>query len=98
VALQALSRHVDEDAPDALLNFVSEKFEEAPPELYADRNQLKRYTRLYGRDQDLSISFSTAMLGNHITYDESAGTLTIRAIPKSLHAQLARHKKKGRHT
>jgi nucleoid-associated protein len=64
------------------------------PALYTDRNQLKRYTRLYGRDQDLSISFSTAMLGRHITYDENTGTLTIRAIPKALKSQLTRHIKK----
>ena len=68
--------------------------EAPPPALYTDRNQLKRYTRFYGRDQDLSISFSTLMLGRHIVYDEASDTLTIRAIPKSLKAQLSRHAKK----
>ena len=97
VEMEALSRYVDEEKPEALLRFVTEQAEAPPPALYTDRNQLKRYTRFYGRDQDLSFSFSTLMLGQHIVYDESSDTLTIRAIPKSLKAQLARHaKKRGR--
>lgn len=94
VEMEALSRYVDEEKPEALLQFVAEQAEAPPPALYTDRNQLKRYTRFYGRDQDLSISFSTLMLGRHIVYDEASDTLTIRAIPKSLKSQLARHAKK----
>lgn len=95
VEIGELSRHVDEAAPDALLDFLAQHMEEAATPLYADRRQLKRYTRLFGRDNDLSIGFSTQMLGSHILYDEAAGTLTIRSIPKSLKSQLARHMKKA---
>ncbi|MDB6059951.1 MAG: hypothetical protein JWM78_54 [Verrucomicrobiaceae bacterium] len=95
VEIKALSRHVDEEVPEALLNFYTEHFEEPSSPLYADRKQLKRYTRFYGRDNDLSIGFSTSMLGGHITYDASTETLIIRAIPKSLKSQLARHVKKS---
>lgn len=93
VEIGALSRHVDEAAPEALMNFLTERIEE--PRLYADRKQLKRYTRLFGRDNDLSIGFSTLMLGRNIIYDESTETLTIRVIPKALKSQLARHVKKS---
>lgn len=95
VEIKQLSRHVDEEAPDALLDFLAQHIEEAATPLYTDRRQLKRYTRLFGRDNDLSIGFSTQMLGNHIIYDERAETLTIRNIPKSLKSQLARHAKKS---
>lgn len=95
VEIQALSRHVDEAAPEALMNFYTEHYEEPTTPLYADRKQLKRYTRFFGRDNDLSIGFSTLMLGRDIIYDESSGTLTIRVIPKSLKSQLARHVKKA---
>lgn len=94
VEIKALSRHVDEAAPEALMNFYTEHFEAPATALYADRKQLKRYTRFYGRDNDLSIGFSTLMLGRDVIYDESSGTLTIRVIPKSLKSQLARHGKK----
>jgi nucleoid-associated protein len=95
VEIRELSRHVDEEAPEALLDFLAQHIEEAAGPLYTDRKQLKRYTRLFGRDNDLSIGFSTQMLGNHIIYDERAGTLTIRSIPQSLKSQLARHVKKS---
>jgi nucleoid-associated protein len=94
VEIKALSRYVNEEAPDALFNFLTDRIEDSAPALYADRKQLKRYTRLYGRDNDLSIGFSTMMLGQNIIYDESTETLTIRAIPKSLKSQLAKYVKK----
>jgi nucleoid-associated protein len=95
VEIKQLSRHVDEEAPDALLDFLAQHMEEAATPLYTDRRQLKRYTRLFGRDNDLSIGFSTQMLGNNIIYDERAETLTIRNIPTSLKSQLVRHARKG---
>lgn len=88
VDLQALSEHVDETAPEALLDFVKERGEAPFLELYTDRNKLKRYTRFYGRDHDLSIGFSTAMLGQQIAYDENSDTLIIKSIPKALKSQL----------
>lgn len=91
VELRDLSRHVDADEPAALLDFLAQHMEETATPLYADRRQLKHYTRLFGRDHDLSIGFSTQLLGSHIVYDEQAGTLTIRSIPKSLKSQLQRH-------
>lgn len=94
VELRALSEHVDDAAPAALLNFLKERIEEPPQGIYTDRKQLRRYTRFFGRDQDLSIGFSTAMLGNHISYDEHSDTLTIRAIPKALKSQLRQYLKK----
>lgn len=95
VELRALSEHVDEAAPNVLLDFLKERIDEPPQGFYTDRKQLRRYTRFYGRDQDLSIGFSTAMLGNHISYDEHADTLIIRAIPKALKSQLRQFLKKA---
>jgi len=95
VEIGALSRHLDEEAPEAFSRFVEERVEEPVRNLYPDRQRLKRYTRFFGRDQDLSISFSTMTLGKHVIYDEASGTLTIRALPKALKAQLAQHTKKN---
>lgn len=94
VDIQVLSEHVDDAAPTALLDFVKEKGEEPYYELYTDRNKLKRYTRFYGRDNDLTIGFSTAMLGSNIAYDENSDTLIIKAIPKALKSQLKQFLKK----
>lgn len=95
VELRALSEHVDEEAPRVLLNFLQERMDDTPGEIYTDRNKLRRYTRVYGRDQDLTIGFSTSLLGQPISYDENTETLTIRALPKSLKSQLRQLLKKG---
>lgn len=95
VEIKALSRHVDEEAPSALSNFLTKHIEAPTEAMYTDRKQLRRYTRFYGRDNDLSIGFSTLMLGRNIIYDESTETLTISAIPKSLKSQLSRYAKKS---
>lgn len=94
IEIQALSRHIDGEDPDAFMYYLADRLEEPPSELYTDRNSLKRYTRLYGRDQNISISFSTAMVGSKIIYDERSETLTIRSIPKSLKSQLRKYLEK----
>ncbi len=94
VDLEMLSEHVNEEAPKALLDFVKEKGDDPYYELYTDRNKLKRYTRFYGRDQDLTIGFSTSMLGGQISYDENSDTLVIKSIPKALKSQLKQFLKK----
>lgn len=94
VELQALSRHIDTTNPQAFMNYLADHLDQPNTELYADRNKLKRYTRFYGRDQDLSISFSTLRFGNNIIYDEKSETLTIRAIPESLKSQIKKFLKK----
>lgn len=94
VEIQALSRHVNEAEPEAFYNFIKEQTEEPSEPIYPDRNKLKRYTRVSGRGQDLSISFSTLLIGSDIIYDDNSGTLTIRALPESLKSQIKRYLKK----
>lgn len=90
IEVRELSRQLNEKDPDAFMYYLADQLEQPPSEIYPDRNSLKRYTRLYGRDQDISISFSTAMVGSKVVYDERSDTLTIRSIPKSLKSQLKR--------
>jgi nucleoid-associated protein len=67
---------------------VAERQQAPAVEMYTDRSSLKRYVRYFGRDKNMSISFSADMFGQEIVYDEVAGTLTIKQIPKSLKQQL----------
>ena len=83
---------LNENAPTEFVNFVSENQQAPKVEMYTDRGSLKRYIRFFGRDKDMSISFSADMVGQDIIYDEHSGTLTIKRIPKSLKQQLKRSK------
>jgi len=94
INFESLSQTLDENAPDKFSQFIGEKQEKPQKEIYAHRSSLKKYVRFYGREKDLSISFSSDRMDDNIIYDEQAGSLTFKQVPKSLQAQLAKHLKK----
>lgn len=94
VQTQELSRRLDEERPDAFAEYYAGKLDNAPNEIYTDRQQLKAYTRFYGRNRGCSISFDTTMFGSEITYNEASESLTFKALPQSLKAQIKRHQAK----
>lgn len=88
VVFEDISTQLNEQQPKEFAEFVSSKQESPKAEIYTDRGSLKRYVRYFGRDKNMSISFSADMFGQNIVYDEASGTLTIKEIPKSLKQQL----------
>ncbi|WP_144393868.1 nucleoid-associated protein [Pleionea sediminis] len=94
VDLNDLSNQLDDEKPEEFANFVSKQKPEVRQEIYTDRASLKKYVRFFGRDKNLSISFSSEMFGDNIVFDEEEDQLILRHIPKSLKAQLTRYMKK----
>ena len=94
VNFESLSGALNEKEPKKFSDFVKENQEEPQEEIYAHRNSLKKYVRFYGREKDLSISFSSDQMGENITFDPESGSLTFKQVPKSLQAQLAKFLKK----
>ncbi len=94
VDLDHLSTELDDEHPEKFSSFVSEKKPEVKKEIYTDRASLKKYVRFFGRDKNLSISFSSEMFGDNIVFDEQSDELIVKHIPKSLKAQLTRYIKK----
>lgn len=88
VVFEAISSQLSDEQPGAFSDFVSARQQQPKPEIYTDRSSLKRYVRYFGRDKNMSISFSAEMFGQNIIFDEASGTLTIKEIPKSLKQQL----------
>lgn len=93
IIFDELSSQLDPSTPEQFAHFVTQQQKQPKSEIYADRNCLKRYTRFFGRDNAMSISFSSDLYGEEVVYDETAETLTIRRIPKSLKQQLLNQKK-----
>jgi len=89
VLLDELSEQLDEEAPAKFAEYVSANQQQAKKEIHTDRAQLKRYMRYFGRDNSLSINFSSERLGNDIFYSPDAGSLRIENVPKALKKQLA---------
>ena len=91
VVIEELSNQLNESAPLEFSSFVSDKQEIPRPSLHTDRSSLKRFIRFFGRDKDMSISFSSGRFGGDITYNPMSGALTLNQIPKSLKQQLNKH-------
>jgi len=94
INFESLSQVLDEQDPTKFSNFISENQQSPQKEIYAHRSSLKKYVRFYGREKDLSISFSSDRMGDNIVFDQKSGSLTFKQVPKSLQAQLAKYLKK----
>ncbi|BFM16065.1 nucleoid-associated protein YejK [Maricurvus nonylphenolicus] len=95
VVIESLSEHVSDSAPEQLAKFVAEQQQEARPALIPDRKQLRQFVRISGRNDELSMSFSSECLGSSIMYDKGTDSLTITNIPGPLKMRLLQHLQKS---
>jgi len=91
VVIEALSAHVNEEAPQEFVQFVNNQQEQPRMELIPDRNQMRQFIRISGRNDLLSMSFAAEALGEAIVYNQADDSLTINNIPASLKARLLNH-------
>lgn len=74
--------------PPRFENFALENNKDLSHELIADKNKLKNFMRISGRNEQMSMSFSSSCLGDSIVYDPSSDSLTVKNIPSSLKSRL----------
>lgn len=77
-----------DEVGSGLERYLREHQPQPRDELVPDRKQLRNYQRFVGRSSELSISFSSASLGNEVEFDPQQEVLMIRHLPKSLLEQL----------
>ncbi|TQV85396.1 nucleoid-associated protein [Aliikangiella coralliicola] len=94
INLKDLSGELNSTEPEHFSDFVKDKQEDPKEQIYAHRNSLKKFVRFYGREKDLSISFSSDMMGENVIYNPESGELTLKLVPKSLKQQLAKYLKR----
>jgi len=95
IVIRDLSEHVNESAPQAFSGFLDNHHKEVPAAIIPDRRQLKQFVRISGRNDLLSMSFSSDCLGESIVYDKGSDSLTITDIPAPLKARLIKHMQQG---
>lgn len=91
VALNAISEVINDEQPHAFSQFAQQQSEPPKSEFLVDKNQIRQFVRISGRDEQLSISFSSDCLGESIVYNSDDDQLTITKIPSSLKARLIKH-------
>lgn len=93
VLLEELSQQINDSEPQEFVRFVADKQEVKRAELIPDRKQLRSFVRISGRNDDLSMSFSSECLGQSIMYDKQSDSLIITNIPGPLKLRLIEHMK-----
>ena len=82
-----VAREVGVDA-DKFVEKLAETQPADAEKLHVDRNSLKKFMRYVGREKDLAVSFSSAMMPERVVYDKEKDELTIKGLPKTLRKQL----------
>jgi|GEM_PF-2646972 len=93
--IKELSGQLNPDKPEAFANFVYEHDQGARPPANPDAKSLRSYVRFAGRDKDISISFSSHLVGDSISFDAAQNSLTLNQLPEALRDQLQRHLNKS---
>ncbi len=94
VALKDLSQQISNADKPPFFDYVSNLQPQVKPELIPDKTQLRNYVRISGRNEQLSMSFASACLGNTVVYDSESDSIIIRDIPAGLKSKLMQHMKK----
>lgn len=94
VVFKELSQKISHNNKPAFEEYVSKVQPQVRAELIPDKTQLRNYVRISGRNEQLSMSFASACLGNTVVYDPETDSITIRDIPPGLKSKLVHHLKK----
>lgn len=90
VYLEDLSRFLDEENPTDFLEYANSEDVQLEDEIHIEKSVLKPLVRYYGKDKDVSISFSGhALKAQRVTYNPERDELTIHRVPVALRAQLS---------
>lgn len=97
VHVDVLSNLINEREPEGFSNFVAERQEVPKKIIHTHRPSLKKFGRISARDKDISLSFSSNLIGEGIEFDAENNTLMIRHLPKGLKEQLRQSLEKHPH-
>lgn len=88
ILLSSIANSVFPDSPEGFLALAKSDNYEISEQIAINVTELKRYVRLGGRTQAMSISFDMDLLDQVVHFDEESGKLTFDEIPPSLVAAI----------
>lgn len=88
VVLKDFSGYVADNAVDDFMNYVKGEQFNLSDEISPNKTVIRRFNKISGRNQQLSITINEEALGDTIIYDAEKETLTLSDLPATLKAQL----------
>lgn len=93
VQLSALSSSITPEGAEEFKAFAGVHEAKPAADLVPHAGQLRQYVRISGRNEQMSMSFSSGCLGDAVIYDAQSDSLTIKNIPPALKTRLLKHMK-----
>lgn len=88
VVLKDFSGYVADSAVDDFMNYIKSEQYELNNEISPNKTVIRRFNKISGRNQQVSITINEEALGDTVIYDAEKETLTLSDLPASLKAQL----------
>lgn len=88
VVLKDFSDYVADNAVDDFMNYVNNEHFNLTEEVAPNKTVIRRFNKISGRNQQVSITINEEALGDTIIYDAEKETLTLSDLPATLKAQL----------
>lgn len=90
-----LAAEIKHYSPEQFVQHIETQKPDIKPEFIPHAGQVRRFVRISGRNDSLSMSFASECLGKEIEYDMEKEVLTIRNLPSALKTQLIKHLKEN---
>ncbi len=88
VVLKDFSGYVADSAVDDFMNYIKSEQYELNNEISPNKTVIRRFNKISGRNQQVSITINEEALGDTVIYDADKDTLTLTDLPASLKTQL----------
>ena len=88
VVLKDFSGYVADSAVDDFMNYIKSEQYELNNEISPNKTVIRRFNKISGRNQQVSITINEEALGDTVIYDAEKDTLTFSDLPASLKSQL----------
>ncbi len=88
VVLKDFSGYVADSAVDDFMNYIKSEQYELNNEISPNKTIVRKFNKISGRNQQVSITINEEALGDTVIYDADKDTLTFSDLPASLKSQL----------
>ncbi len=88
VVIKDFSGYVADSAVDDFMNYIKSEQYELDNEISPNKTVIRRFNKISGRNQQVSITINEEALGDTVIYDAEKETLTLSDLPASLKSQL----------
>lgn len=88
VVLKDFSGYVADSAVDDFMNYIKSEEFDLNSEISPNKTVIRRFNKISGRNQQVSITINEEALGDTVIYDAEKETLTFSDLPSSLKKQL----------